>query len=178
MRWTNEMITKMRRKLLRPQQILKVWSNFNQVPGGRVAFSKLLGSMIPYTGSVSPLVTHLARGEASVEMADHRSVRNHLNSIHALALANLAEFPAGLSLHTAIPENARAILVKLEIEYLKKARGTLTSKATLEHTVEHLEAPTNVLVHSEIRDASGTTVASARTTWLVSPMGEDNKNNG
>lgn len=172
MRWTNEMISKMQRELLRPQQILKIWKNFNQVPGGRVAFSKLLGSIIPYTGSVRPLVIELERGTATVQMADHRSVRNHLNSIHALALANLAEFPAGLSLHTAIPQNCRAILVKLEIEYLKKARGNLISKATMNHTVEHLEAPTNIVVESRISDEAGTTVAAAKTTWLVSPFNE------
>lgn len=172
MRWTAEMLGKMQKKILRPQQILTVWKNFNQVPGGRVAFSKLVGSMIPYTGSVRPLVIELERGSAAVEMADHRSVRNHLNSIHALALANLAEFPAGLSLHTAIPDNARAILVKLEIEYHKKARGTLTSRARLANTVEHLEAATTICVDSEIIDASGIAVATARTTWLVSPAGE------
>ncbi|NBX16763.1 MAG: DUF4442 domain-containing protein [Proteobacteria bacterium] len=177
MQWSAEMISKMQRKLLRPQQILKVWSNFNQVPGGRVAFSKLLGGMIPYTGSVKPLVTHLERGAATVEMADHRSVRNHLNSIHALALANLAEFPAGLSLHTAIPENSRAILVKLEVEYLKKARGDLTSKAKVEHTIEHLESPTHIIVQSEISDTSGTAVAKARTTWLVSPAPAEKSKN-
>lgn len=173
MRWTNDMLNRMRRKMLRPHQILKIWKNFNQVPGGRVAFSKILGSIIPYTGSVSPLVVELERGAATIEMADHRSVRNHLNSVHALALANLAEFPAGLCLHTAIPTNSRAILVKLEIEYLKKARGTLTSKARMENTIEYLEAPTHVSIDSAICDSSGTTVATARTTWLVSPANEE-----
>lgn len=172
MRWKAEMLGKMRQKVLRPQQILKVWKNFNQVPGGRVAFSKLLGALVPYTGSVRPLIVELERGVAAVEMADHRSVRNHLNSIHALALANLAEFPAGLSLHTAIPKNARAILVKLEVSYHKKARGTLTSRARMDHTIEHLEAPTNISIESIISDESGVMVASARTTWLVSPINE------
>ncbi|MEY4066171.1 MAG: hypothetical protein RIR26_2379 [Pseudomonadota bacterium] len=172
MRWTNDMITKMQRELFRPQKILKIWKNFNQVPGGKVAFSRLLGSIVPYTGSVKPLVTSLERGAAQVEMADRRTVRNHLNSVHALALANLAEFPAGLSLHTAIPSNSRAILLKLEIEYLKKGRGTLTAKAKVENTVEHLEAPTRIFVDSEITDSTQALVAKARTTWLVSPAGE------
>jgi len=172
MRWTNEMLTKMQRNLFQPQQILKVWKNFNQVPGGKTAFSRLIGTVIPYTGSIKPRVIELERGQATVEIDDNRSVRNHLNSVHALALANLAEFPAGLSLHTAIPPNSRAILVKLEVEYIKKARGMLTSKAKMEHTVEYLEAPTNIVVASEITDSSGGTVAIGRTTWLVSPTGE------
>lgn len=172
MRWSNEMLAKMQRKLFRPHQILKVWKNFNQVPGGRTAFSKLIGTVIPYTGSVKPVVVELERGVAKVEMADHRAVRNHLNSIHALALANLAEFPAGLCLHTSIPANSRAILVKLEVEYRKKGRGSLTSTAKLENTIEHLEAPTHVTVESEITDTAGVVVAAARTTWLVSPTGE------
>jgi len=163
------MLTKMQRKIFRPHQILKVWKNFNQVPAGRVAFSRLIGTIIPYTGSVKPVVIELERGAATVEMTDTRSVRNHLNSVHALALANIAEFPAGLCLHTSIPENSRAILVKLEVEYRKKARGTLTSKARLANTIEHLEAPTHVVVESEVSDSSGSVVAAARTTWLVSP---------
>jgi acyl-coenzyme A thioesterase PaaI-like protein len=87
-------------------------------------------------------------------------------------LANLAEFPAGLCLHTSIPPNSRAILVKLEVEYIKKARGLLTAKAKMQHTVEHLEAPTHIVVASEITDSAGSIVAAARTTWLVSPTGE------
>lgn len=172
MRWTNEMLTKMQRKLFRPHQILKVWQNFNQVPGGKTAFSRLLGSVIPYTGSVKALVVELEKGAAAVEVADHRSIRNHLNSVHALALANMAEFPAGLCLHTAIPVNSRAILVKLEVDYLKKGRGTLTSRARMENTIEYLEAPTHITVASEITNTSGETIATARTTWLVSPAGE------
>lgn len=172
MRWTNEMLTKMQRNLFQPQQILKVWKNFNQVPGGKTAFSRLIGTVIPYTGSIKPRVVELGRGQAIVEIDDNRAVRNHLNSVHALALANLAEFPAGLCLHTSIPPNSRAILVKLEVEYIKKARGRLTSKARMDHTVEHLEAPTHMVVASEITDSSGSVVAAARTTWLVSPSGE------
>ena len=172
MPWTKDTLTRMQRKLFRPHQILKIWKNFNQVPGGKTAFSKLLGTVIPYTGSIKALVVELERGAATVEVADHRSIRNHLSSVHALALANMAEFPAGLCLHTSIPVNSRAILVKLEIEYLKKGRGTFTSRARMENTIEHLEAPTHIMVASEITDASGTTVASARTTWLVSPNGE------
>jgi len=64
-------------------------------------------------------------------------------------------------------DDARAILVRLTIEYVKKARGTLTSECTIEPpaTSERREVP----VAAVIRDGSGEVVAKAEARWLVGP---------
>lgn len=144
------------------------WSRCRKLPAGDRLFSWMLGRMVPYSGSVGAVVRELAPGHARVELADRRKVRNHLNSIHAVALMNLAELSTGLALNTGIPDDARAILTRLTIEYGKKARGTLTSECTIEppKTNEKRE----VEVEAVIRNAGGEVVAKAAARWLVGPV--------
>jgi uncharacterized protein (TIGR00369 family) len=147
--------------------IRRLWQRFLPIPGGKRLFSIALGRMAPYTGSISPRVEELRDGYARVAMRDRRAVRNHLRSVHAIALMNLAEVTSGLALTYALPVGARAILTGLSIEYRKKARGTLTAEATLEppRTDERREYE----FESSIRDEAGDVVAVARARWLVGP---------
>ena len=95
------------------------------VPGGNWILSRLIGLAVPYTGTMGANVVSLEDGSAVVSMSDRRSVRNHLNSIHAVALANLGEFTANLALITLCPPHGRFIVTKMDCEYVKKARGLL-----------------------------------------------------
>jgi acyl-coenzyme A thioesterase PaaI-like protein len=149
--------------------ILEAWRRCRRLPAGDRIFSWTLGRRVPYSGSIGAVVRELAPGRARVELADRRRVRNHLDSIHAVALMNLAELSTGLALNTALPDDARAILVRLTIEYVKKARGTLTSACVIDppKTSERRE----VEVAAVVRDASDDVVARAAARWLVGPAG-------
>lgn len=149
------------------REMRAAWDHFRRLPFGDRLFSWALGRMVPYSGSIGAVVRDLSPGHARVELADRRKVRNHLASIHAVALMNLAELSTGLALNTGLPDDARGILVRLTIEYVKKARGTLTSECSVEapKTNERRE----VEVEAVIRDASGDVVAKAAARWLVGP---------
>jgi acyl-coenzyme A thioesterase PaaI-like protein len=103
------------------------WNLLAGLPGGKVVFSLLLGRMAPYSGTIHGRVTVLRPGFCQIEIDDHRGVRNHLSSIHAAALANLAELTGNAALAYSLPDDARFIVAGLSIEYLKKARGTITA---------------------------------------------------
>ena len=147
--------------------IRKAWDRCRKLPGGDRLFSFALGRMVPYSGSIGAVVRELSPGHARVELADRRKVRNHLDSIHAVALMNLAELSTGLALNTGLPDDARSILVGLSIEYVKKARGTLTSECTVgpPPTSEKRE----VAVSAVIKDRAGDVVVRATARWLVAP---------
>ncbi len=153
------------------KQLRQRWEKMSSLPGGRWLFSKLLGLMVPYTGALGAQVRHLSPGHAIITLKDRRGVRNHLNSVHAMALANLLEVSTGLAILSAMPDNARGILSGFDVQYLKKARGVLTAECHSEipGSSERREYP----IKGEIRDHSGEIVATAIARWLIGPIEDD-----
>lgn len=142
------------------------WRRLATLPLGKWLFSKALGLLIPYTGTISPYVLEVSPGYAKLRISDGRRVRNHLQSIHALALANLGELSTGMALHFALDPSQRAILTKLTTEYHKKARGPITSIAQIKKSQSSYEGP--VEVDAQLFDEKRVLVASVSAIWLTS----------
>jgi acyl-coenzyme A thioesterase PaaI-like protein len=143
------------------------WQQWSGRPGGKAVFSWMLGRLVPYSGTIGARVEELRDGYARVTLRDRRIVRNHLRSIHAVALMNLAELSTGLALNYGMRPDARSILKGLSIDYTKKARGTLTAEATAPVLPDNAER--ELVVRTDIRDEAGDVVASAEARWLVGP---------
>lgn len=143
------------------------WDVLSGVPGGKIVFSRLVGRMAPYTATIHATVTVLRPGYAEVQMQDRRGVRNHLDCVHAIALANLGELAGNVALAYSLPDDARFIVSGLEIEYLKKARGTIT--AASECPVPRSASRAHYDVPVTLRDASGGAVARVVLHSLVGP---------
>ena len=144
---------------------LDTWKKLSSKPGGKWIFSKLVGWKAPYTGTIGAVVEELAPGYAIVKLTEHRSIRNHLNSVHAVALMNVAEMASGLAMLAGLKDNIRGIVTKFQIEYLRKARGVLTARGWCE--VPTVMGKTSSESHVEIMNASGEIVARATATWLL-----------
>jgi acyl-coenzyme A thioesterase PaaI-like protein len=100
-------------------------------------------------------------------MKDRRKLRNHLRSIHAIALANLGELVTGLAMMAALPADARGIPVEIRVEFLKKARGEITGKAqcAIPDVSQRHEHPVEAL----LIDDEGDQVARFSARWMVGP---------
>jgi acyl-coenzyme A thioesterase PaaI-like protein len=154
-----------------PQQVLDLWRRLAPLPGGRWLFGRLIAFGIPYSASTGARVRLLEPGHCIVVLKDRRGVRNHLNSIHAVALTNVGELASGLAMTTALPAGTRAIVTKLATEYLKKARGTIVVESRVADPPRPA-VPMEVQVEATMTDASGEVVARVQAIWLVAPAQE------
>jgi uncharacterized protein (TIGR00369 family) len=102
-----------------------------------------------------------------VRLVDRHEVRNHLRSIHAIALVNLAEIAGNVCLAYSMPDDARFIVAGLSIDYLKKARGEVTAECRMPPIAT--SARTEYAVPVEITDGAGTLVATCTLRTLVGP---------
>ncbi len=144
----------------------RIFDACNRVPVvGQCVFSRILGHYIPFTGAIGAIVREMGDGCATVELPDRRPVRNHLDSIHAIALASLGELTTGLAVHSGIPAKGRGILKTLKVDYRKKARGTLTARcSTVSPTTPGRHEAEAV---AEIQDAKGQVVAVVTGLWII-----------
>lgn len=147
------------------QRIRSAWERLSGLPGGKWLFSKIVGRTAPYTGTIGARVEELRPGYARLTLKDRKTVRNHLRSIHAVALLNLAEEATGLAAVFSMDPSLRGIPVHLEMDYLKKARGTITAEC--EVPILGPEARGEEEFPVELTDEAGDVVARAMARWKI-----------
>ena len=143
------------------------WDRLGGTKAGRHIFSKAIGRAAPYTGSIGAQVEELKIGYARVTLKDRPKVRNHLDCLHAIALANLAELTGNIAVAYSMPSDARFIVAGIDMNYLKKARGTIIGECT--SPVPESAARQEYLVRVTMRDQGGDTVAEATMRTLIGP---------
>jgi uncharacterized protein (TIGR00369 family) len=147
--------------------IRDAWDRLHHLPGGKSMFSRLLGLAVPYTGTIGARVLELRVGYAETEIDDRRAVRNHLASVHAIALANLAELTGNIAVAYSMPDDARFIVAGLSIDYLKKARGKIRGRCSCPAGITSEKREYEIVV--SLVNANDEEVATARLRTLVGP---------
>ena len=149
--------------------VLASYRRLSSMPGGRWLFSKLVCLKAPYFASIAPRIDVLEPGRGVATIAHRRRVTNHIGTVHAIALCNLAEFVGGLACDVSIPASMRWIPKGMVVAYLKKATGTMRATATPafapREANEGYELPFEVVVE----DPRGEAVFKATIAMWVSP---------
>ena len=147
--------------------IREMWDRCSGVPGGKFVFSKLVGRMAAYTGSIDATVEELRNGYCRTTMKDRPRLRNHIRSIHAIALANLAELTGNMAVAYTQPDNARFIVATISVDYVKKGRGVITGECECPPISSTEKQQYQIPV--TLRDALGDVVVRATLRTLVGP---------
>ena len=149
-------------------RLLRLWHRLRPLPGGQWLFARIFAFLVPYSGSVGPRIRVFEPGHAEVEIPDRRSNRQHLGSVHAIALLNAAEQASGLAMLAGLPDGIRGIVTQISMQYLKKARGTI--RAVSHVAVPAVTGDTDVDVTADCLDREGTVVARATVRWRLGPV--------
>ena len=143
------------------------WDRLEKVPGGNRLFSRMIGRLAPYTGTMGAVVRELGDGYSRVTLTDRRAVRNHLSCVHAVALANLVELTGNIALAYSLPDDARFIVAGMSLDYVKKARGTITGECRIPSIESNVRNEYDVPV--VLKNASGEIVVNGNLRTLVGP---------
>ncbi len=145
--------------------ILKAYEKLKGLPGGNRLFTLAVCRTAPYFSSISPLIEDLRPGYVRVSIKNRRSVENHLKTVHAIAMCNMAELAGGMLTDVSVPKGARWIPSGMTVEYLKKAKTDLVAEA--HGTAIDWSVNGNVVVPVEVKDTQGEIVFSARITMNI-----------
>jgi uncharacterized protein (TIGR00369 family) len=146
---------------------LKAWKQLEGKPFGKAIFSRFICFKAPYFGTISPRFEEFRPNYVSVSMKKRRAVTNHIGTVHAIAMCNLAELAAGTMTEISIPPTMRWLPKGMTVEYLKKSSGGVRAVATLPEVADGAGRDVPALV--EIKDDAGDLVCRATITMWVSP---------
>jgi len=120
----------------------------------------------PYFGSIKPHFIELRPGYCEISLKKRRSITNHLNTVHAIAMCNVSELAAGTMLEASIPKTMRWIPKGMTVSYLKIAKTDL--KAVCKISNSDLEKTGDFPITVNVFDEDGQTVFSAVINMYLS----------
>jgi acyl-coenzyme A thioesterase PaaI-like protein len=143
-------------------RVLRLHQTVDKLPLGigKRVFTEVFKRVAPYFQTIPATVASVEPGRVLVDMRDTRAVHNHLGTIHAIALCNLAELAMGVTAEVTIPVTHRWIPKTMQVEYLAKAKGTVAAEAILDLPSplgDKQDLPVKIVVH----DRAGKAVFSA-----------------
>ena len=148
---------------------LSLFEKLAKFPLGKRLFSWAFCFKAPYFGTVKPYFAELRPGYCVAHIKKRRSVLNHIGTVHAIAMCNLAEATGGLCIEVTLPRNLRWIPKGMQVEYLKKATSDL--KSICEIDADSLSAGINE-VEVSILDKKDEKVFRAVIEMYVSEKGK------
>ncbi|MBH1804428.1 DUF4442 domain-containing protein [Stenotrophomonas maltophilia] len=149
--------------------LLSLYHRLQRWPAGTWLFSRAVCFKAPYFASIAPRITRLEHGRCEGTLADRRKVRNHIGTVHAIAMCNLAELTAGLMVDASLPADMRWIPKGMDVKYKAKALGTLKAVATPVLSIVSAADGYDLPVKVSVTDAAGTEVFHATIAMWVSP---------
>jgi len=147
--------------------VLELWMRCEELPFGKAVFSRVVCWKAPYFGSIRPRFEEFRPGYARVSMRKRRAVTNHIGTVHAIAMCNLAELAAGTMTEITIPPSMRWLPKGMVVEYRKKAGTDVEAHASVGEIAEGTARDVPVTV--EVKDRAGEVVCRAVITMWVSP---------
>lgn len=140
-------------------RVLSAYNKLHGLPLGKYLFSKIVCQMAPYFKTIKPRFVELKPGYCEIKMKNRRAIRNHLNSVHAIAMCNLCELAGGTAIDVSLPAHLRWIPRGMDVKYIKIAKSNL--KGTCVIPGEAIKGKGSVPVTVSVTDSNNIEVMKA-----------------
>jgi acyl-coenzyme A thioesterase PaaI-like protein len=158
----------------RPNQMSRMLGKFSGLPQGLrqrlVTFA--LGRVVPMVGTAGLRFEEVSAQRVVVSIRNRRPVQNHIQGVHAAAMALLAETATGFCVGMNLPDDKLPLIKTLKVDYLKRALGDMRAVAQLrpEQIAQILTLDKGeVTVPVQITDSSGAEPIQCEMVWAWVP---------
>ncbi len=152
----------------------KVVSRINVLPEAMrsQALTLVFGRAVRFAGTAGVKVEVLNQYESVLTLKNRKKVQNHIGSVHAAAMALLAESATGFLVGMSVPDTRIPVIKTLRVDYKKRASGDLKAVARL--TKEQVELIQNtekgeVSVAISVTDEKGIEPIECEMIWAWTP---------
>ncbi len=146
---------------------LSTWAPRSSKPAGKWAFSRIVCRKAPYFNSIRPAFVELRPGYCEVRVKKRRRVLNHIGTVHAIAMCNMAELAGGTMMDVTVPSGYRWIPKGMTVQYVKRAETDLKTVAQISPTPQ-FDVASELLITVTVLDADDQAVFRAVITMWVS----------
>ena len=148
--------------------------NLSKLPGGldRVAISLAIGKLVKFAGTSGVEFVEVSTSKVHVRVRNRKKVQNHIGSVHAAAMALLAETATGIVVGMNVPDERTPVIKTMKIDYLKRAKGDMEAVARLSpEDMERIRTTEkgDIIVPVTVTDGEGKEPISCEMTWAWVP---------
>jgi len=146
---------------------LSAWKKCKALPAGKWIFSKVVAWKAPYFGSINARFVELRPGYCELKVVKRRKVLNHIGTVHAIAMCNMAELAAGTMVDASIPHSTHRWIPKsMQVDYLLKAKTNLRAIAVLDPVPNFTGAQELPVRVNILNDADEIVVSAVIIMWV------------
>ncbi|WP_166422318.1 DUF4442 domain-containing protein [Paraglaciecola sp. 20A4] len=152
----------------------KFVDKINQYPTQISAFlmTKVFRHKVKLAGTTSIEVLATDGLKVVFRMKNRKKVQNHIGSVHAAAMALLAESATGFIVGINLPGDKLPLIKCMNLNYVKRATGDMTAIATLTNEQVALlnqQDRGEVKVQIKVTDANGIEPVECEMIWAWVP---------
>ena len=148
--------------------------SLNQLPDfmRSQSLSFAVGSQVKFAGTAKVEIIEMTTNRLHARIRNRRRVQNHIGSVHAAAMALLAESVTGLVVGMSVPDDRVPVIKSMKIDYVKRAKGDLEAIATLSaEEVDRISTTQKgeVTVPVKVTDENGNEPIHCEMIWAWTP---------
>ena len=149
-------------------------NNINRLPDfmRSQGLSFAVGSQVKFAGTAKVEILEMSATCLRARIKNRKKVQNHIGSVHAAAMALLAESVTGLVVGMSVPDDRVPVIKSMKIDYVKRAKGDLEAVATLKaEEVERIVATPKgeITVPVKVTDIEGNEPIHCEMVWAWTP---------
>jgi len=111
----------------------RMMSHLHKVPAlFRIrARSLLVGRIVKFVGTAGCTIEELSQQRAVVSIQNRKPIQNHIGSVHAAAMALIAETASGFVVAMNVPDDRVPVIKSMKINFFKRSKGSMRAVAQL-----------------------------------------------